>query len=64
MSDYETAEKLTDKMLKDFTNARDNNLLKIDPIESIKLLSVVLYLFEKLGRYADIIDLSESFMNT
>ena len=51
-------------MLKDFIDARESNLLKIDPIESIRLLSVVLYLFEKLGRYADIIDLCESFMNT
>ena len=63
MSDYDIAEKLADKVLRDFIETRLSNLLKLDPQEIIKLLSVILYLFEKLGRYADIIDLCESFMN-
>ena len=64
MSDYTTAEKLANKLLKDFVETKESNLLKIKPPESLRFLSVMMYLFEKLGRYADIIDLSESFINT
>ena len=49
MSDYKSANRLAERLLDDFKETRESGLLEMKPKEIIKLLSVYLYLQEKLG---------------
>ena len=47
MDDYRGANKLAVKLLQDFRETRDSDLLELRPKEVIKFLSIFLYLQEK-----------------
>ena len=65
MSDYKMADHIAEKLLRDFKETRDSGLIKdLSPNDTLKFLSINLYLQEKLGKYIDMIDLCESFITT
>ena len=63
MSDYSQAEDVVDLMINDFISDRDDDLLQLDPVITIKFIELVFYVLEKTKRWAEIIDFMESILS-
>jgi hypothetical protein len=63
MSDYKQAEVIFDKVMEDFKQDKINVALKIKAPEMLRLISVGMYLLQKIGRYQECVDFGESILS-
>ena len=62
MSDYKKAYHLAHGLVNDIATANKYSCLKMTPKETVRFISVTLFLLEKLKLYNYIIDIHESFV--
>ena len=62
MGDYRKAYRMAHVLFDDFKSDDRNHLINITPKETVRMISVCLYLQEKLGLYQSMCDLYESFI--
>lgn len=62
LSDYVKAEELLDKIVEDLAGDKDNGLLKLYPPETLQLISLLTYVYEKRGRTQCVVDFCESIL--
>ena len=62
MSDYRKAYHMTHELVTDFKAAEKLHMCHITPQETMRFISVTLYLMDKLKMYQNMMDLYESFI--
>jgi len=62
MSDYRQAYHMCHDVVQDIRTADKNKLLNLEPKETVRFISITLYLLQKLKMYQYMIDLHESFV--
>ena len=62
MSDYRTAYHSAHDLMTDFKEATNSKMVQITPKETIRMISLLLYLMQKLKMFQYMVDLYESFI--